>query len=182
MMWKRDEPTSFGPSPLRKVPLVEISTRSRRPAIARPRISSDCPCEYTSALSNMVTPASRQMSTIRVASLTSFAPHGLKKSVWPPNVPVPKVRTGTFNPELPSCRYSMCVYPSCVHDDVPTICCLRPPSAGCGLRPHSRRDDETTRRRSQRIAPSALFTKHTKLTKAHKEGHSESLRRIATAD
>ena len=109
VMWKRDDPTSFGPSPLRKVPLVEISTRSRRPAIARPRISSDCPCEYTSALSNIATPASRHTSTRRVASLTSLAPQGLKKSVRPPNVPVPKVRIGTFSPELPSCRYSICV-------------------------------------------------------------------------
>src|SRR4029077_7536387 len=97
------------PSPLRKVPLVEISTRPRRPPIARPRISSDCPCEYTSALSNIDRPASRHTSTRRVASLTSLAPQGLKKSVWPPNVPVPNVRIGTFSPELPSCRYSICV-------------------------------------------------------------------------
>ena len=32
---KRDEPTSFGPSPERKVALVEMSTLSRRPLIGR---------------------------------------------------------------------------------------------------------------------------------------------------
>ena len=38
--WNREEPTSFGPAPLRKVALVEMSTRLRRPATALPRISS----------------------------------------------------------------------------------------------------------------------------------------------
>src|SRR5215475_15335222 len=60
-----------------------------------------------SAVSNKLTPASRQMSMRRVASATSLDPHALKKSVPPPNVPVPKLKTGTFNPDLPSCRYSM---------------------------------------------------------------------------
>ena len=60
-----------------------------------------------SAESNMLTPASRQMSTRRVASLTSVLPHSLKNSVLPPKVPVPKVRTGTFSPEPPRDRYSM---------------------------------------------------------------------------
>src|SRR5690606_41613697 len=45
---------------MRKVALVEISTLSRRPASASPRISSDSPLEYTSAVSNRLTPASRQ--------------------------------------------------------------------------------------------------------------------------
>jgi hypothetical protein len=30
----------------------------------------------------------------------------LKKSPTPPNVAVPKLSTGTFNPEPPSCLYS----------------------------------------------------------------------------
>ena len=42
----------------------------------------------------MVRPASRQMSTSRVASATSLAPQALKNSLPPPNVPVPKLRTG----------------------------------------------------------------------------------------
>ena len=41
--WNREEPTSFGPGPVRKVPLVEMSTWSRRPLIAWPRISSASP-------------------------------------------------------------------------------------------------------------------------------------------
>src|SRR6202035_3861263 len=55
----------------------------------------------------MVNPASRQMSTNLVASSTPFVPHALKNSFPPPNVPVPKVRTGTLKPELPKNLYSI---------------------------------------------------------------------------
>src|SRR3954471_8300269 len=84
-----------------------MSTFSRRRAIAFPRISSARPFEYTSALSNIVRPASRQMSTSRVAPSTSDAPQCLKNSPPPPNVPVPSVRTGTISPDPPSCRTSI---------------------------------------------------------------------------
>ena len=60
-----------------------------------------------SAESNMFTPASRQMSTSRVASATSVAPHALKNSLLPPKVPVPRLSTGTLNPDPPSYRYSI---------------------------------------------------------------------------
>src|SRR5579864_1931757 len=60
-----------------------------------------------SAVSSMFSPASRQISTSRVASATSLDPQALKNSFPPPNVPVPKLRTGTFNPEPPNCRYSI---------------------------------------------------------------------------
>src|SRR5437879_13740777 len=60
-----------------------------------------------SAVSKRLTPASKQMSTIRVASATSLAPHALKNSVPPPNVPVPKLRNGTFKPDVPSWRNSI---------------------------------------------------------------------------
>ena len=60
-----------------------------------------------SAESNIVTPASRQMSTRREASATSLAPQALKNSPFPPKVPVPKVSAGTFNPEPPSFLYSI---------------------------------------------------------------------------
>src|ERR1700749_4394275 len=55
----------------------------------------------------MLSPASRQISTSRVASATSLAPQALKNSFPPPNVPVPKLSTGTFNPDPPSCLYSI---------------------------------------------------------------------------
>src|SRR5262245_14181921 len=55
----------------------------------------------------MFTPASRQMSMRRLASLTSLAPQALKNSLPPPKVPVPSVSAGTLKPELPSCLYSM---------------------------------------------------------------------------
>src|SRR5277367_2131287 len=47
------------------------------------------------------------MSTRRVASATSVAPQARKNSLPPPNVPVPKLSTGTFNPERPSVRNSI---------------------------------------------------------------------------
>src|SRR5580698_8565348 len=52
-------------------------------------------------------PASMQMSTRRVASATSVAPQALKNSFPPPNVPVPKLSTGTFKPDRPSVRNSI---------------------------------------------------------------------------
>src|SRR6201996_5561066 len=60
-----------------------------------------------SALSNMVTPASKQMSSRRRASATSVAPHAWKNSPLPPNVPVPKLNTGTLKPEAPRKRCSI---------------------------------------------------------------------------
>src|ERR1700677_4296673 len=50
----------------------------------------------------MHSPASRQMSTRRVASSTPVLPHALKNSFVPPNVPVPIVKTGTLKPDPPS--------------------------------------------------------------------------------
>ena len=57
----------------------------------------------------MFRPASRQISTSRVASATSLDPQALKNSLPPPNVPVPKLKTGTLKPEFPSCRYSIAI-------------------------------------------------------------------------
>src|SRR6185503_5421979 len=60
--------------------------------------------------SNIVRPASRQISTSRVAPSALFAPHALKNSLLPPpNVPVPRLRTGTMSPEAPSCLCSISV-------------------------------------------------------------------------
>src|SRR5437899_8232266 len=55
----------------------------------------------------MLRPESRQMSTRRVASGTPVLPQAEKSSPLPPKVPVPRVRTGTINPEPPSCLYSI---------------------------------------------------------------------------
>src|SRR5262245_15682436 len=54
----------------------------------------------------MVSPASRQTSTSRVASWAPVLPHDWKNSLPPPKVPVPRLRTGTLNPERPSSLYS----------------------------------------------------------------------------
>src|SRR5262245_51467986 len=55
----------------------------------------------------MLRPASRQMSISRVAPFASVEPQARKNSVPPPNVPVPRLSTGTLNPDPPSSLYSM---------------------------------------------------------------------------
>src|ERR1700677_4438015 len=55
----------------------------------------------------MFRPASKAMSTSLVASLTSVTPKARISSFLAPNVPVPRQRAGTFNPEPPSCLNSM---------------------------------------------------------------------------
>src|SRR6266496_4288842 len=103
--WCRDSPASFGPEPIGMRTLVPTSTWSRRPRSTSPRISSDWPSEYTSAVSIRLTPASRHMSTWRRASPTSVEPTFANGPV-PPNVIVPMVITEIFRPEHPSARYS----------------------------------------------------------------------------
>src|ERR1700692_2479218 len=102
----RDEPRPFGPSPKRKVALVEINTLSRRPLMAWPRTRSDSPREYTFAVANIDTPASRQMSASRRASVASVLPHAARRPT-PPKVPVPKLSAGTVRPDNPKRRYSI---------------------------------------------------------------------------
>src|SRR6266853_612744 len=53
-----------------------------------------------------LTPASRHMSTCRLASATSVDPTFLN-GPRPPNVIVPMVSTETRKPDLPNARYSM---------------------------------------------------------------------------
>src|SRR3990170_6735998 len=60
-----------------------------------------------SAVSNMETPASRQTSSRRRASAVSVAPQAANSLPLPPKVPVPKLNTGTLNPDAPRRRYSM---------------------------------------------------------------------------
>src|ERR1700712_3818151 len=55
----------------------------------------------------MVTPASMQMSSSRRAPTASVPPQAAKNSPRPPNVAVPKLRTGTLKPEAPRRRYSI---------------------------------------------------------------------------
>src|ERR1700722_17444364 len=59
-----------------------------------------------SAVSNKLTPASRQISTSRVASATFEEPQALKNWPSPPKVPAPKLRIGTLRPDPPSCLNS----------------------------------------------------------------------------
>src|SRR3954470_15124798 len=106
MRWWRDRPASLGPSPIGMRALVASRTRSRRPRIVRPTISSDRPAEYTSAVSMRLTPASRHMSTWRVPPSTSVLPT-LANFSRPPKVMVPRVRADTRSPECPSWRYSI---------------------------------------------------------------------------
>src|SRR5580698_1362583 len=103
----RDDPYSLTSFDIGKVAFVEIKTLSLRPLMALPSISSAAPVEYTLAVSKRLTPASRQRSTIRVASSTCVLPQALKNALPPPKVPVPKLKTGTRIPERPSVRNSM---------------------------------------------------------------------------
>src|SRR3546814_4448704 len=75
---------------MRSEVLVDTITRSRRPLIAAPRIDSEAPSEYTSAVSKKLTPASRLMSTMRRACSTPVLPQALNSGPLPPKVPAPK--------------------------------------------------------------------------------------------
>ena len=105
MIRAREVPWSLGPSPIGMPTFVASRTLSRRPSTALPRISSDSPREYASAVSNMLQPMSSDASTSEVASATSVVPHFLKNSEPPPNVAVPSIKAGTFRPEPPRLRY-----------------------------------------------------------------------------
>src|SRR3546814_6954642 len=50
------------------------------------------------------------MSTRRRASSTSVVPQWLNSGPEPPNVPAPKLKTGTLRPDAPRLRYSMIVF------------------------------------------------------------------------
>src|SRR5262245_29285139 len=60
-----------------------------------------------SAVSKMLTPASRQRPTRRLASSTPVDPHALKNSFPPQKVPVPKHSVEILSPESPSSLYSI---------------------------------------------------------------------------
>src|SRR5262245_876619 len=60
-----------------------------------------------SAVSKMLTPASRQRPMRRLASSTPVDPQALKNSVPPPKVPVPKQSAETLSPQFPSSLYSI---------------------------------------------------------------------------
>src|SRR3569623_1486453 len=92
---------------MRKHPMVATSTWMRWAPRALPRISSARPCEYTSAVSNMFTPAWSAISMRRAASATSVAPQARYVSLLPPKVAVPILRADTRKPDPPIRRYSI---------------------------------------------------------------------------
>jgi hypothetical protein len=47
---------------------------------------------------------------MRSASACVVSDHALKNSLLAPNVPAPKQSSGTFNPDLPSCLYSIALW------------------------------------------------------------------------
>src|SRR5664279_6504238 len=100
MIHRRDPPRVFGSSLIGMKNLVARNTSARRPASASPRISSDSPPEYTSAVSTKLIPASRARWTMRMESAWSALPHG-------PNIIVPRQSGLTWTPVRPSGRYCM---------------------------------------------------------------------------
>src|SRR4051795_290097 len=105
-MWCRERPPSLGPGPMSPRTFVAIRTSSRSLPSASPRICSDRPSEYTSAVSNRLTPASRASAIWWRAPSTSIRPTGLAQPV-PPNPIVPSVIVEIRRPDRPSCLYSM---------------------------------------------------------------------------
>jgi len=83
--------------------------------------TAECPAEYMSAVSNRFTPASRQRSTMAVASATWTEPM-LANLPWPPNVIVPSDNADTRTPLLPRNRVSI--------PATPILWAATPPSAG----------------------------------------------------
>src|SRR3546814_12585671 len=95
----RDEPTSFGPSPMRSEVLVDTITRSRRPLLAAPRIDSEAPSDYTSAVSTQFPPAPRLLTTMRRACQPPVLHRGLNSGPLPPRGPAPTPGAATLRPE-----------------------------------------------------------------------------------
>ena len=87
----------------RSRPWSRRSTSSRRPFTAAPRISSDCPSAYTSAVSMRFTPAASARSTIARASRSSTVVIG---GMPEPNVIAPSESTETSSPLAPRRRRS----------------------------------------------------------------------------
>src|SRR5579859_1413698 len=98
-MCLRDSPRSLGPAPVAPKTLVAITRSSRsRPLSQRPRIDSDAPALYTSAVSMKVPPASTKPSRMRTE---------VSSSVGPPKCIAPRHNSLTFRPVRPMYRYSM---------------------------------------------------------------------------
>src|SRR4051812_42460498 len=104
-MCLRDRPRSFGASLIGKCTLVAITTSSRRGTksrIARPRISSDTPREYMSAVSKKLIPASSaRLMNGRLAS--SGSTH--ERHAGSPYVITPRHRRDTLSPVRPRFTY-----------------------------------------------------------------------------
>ena len=96
MMARRADIVGFLPE--RKPALVEIITRSRRPWIALPRISSVVLLKYASAVSNMFSRVQRNIHQPRC-----FRHAARPRCLEIVAVPVPRLSAGTVNPERPSC-------------------------------------------------------------------------------
>ncbi len=71
---RRELPRRLGSSPIAPLTLVASTTLSRRPRRALPTISSDSLCEYTSAVSMKLIPASSARWMIRTQSSWSVLP------------------------------------------------------------------------------------------------------------
>src|SRR5688572_23469524 len=93
-----DRPPPLAPGIVGKPTLVAITTSSRHPARREPRISSDAPALYTSAVSKKSLPASRNAVTIAAASPASHPQPGVPKFI------APRHTRETERPDVPSFR------------------------------------------------------------------------------
>jgi len=98
LTWRRELPLALMSGPMALKHLVAITRSSRAPRSSLPRISSDLPLLYWSAVSKKLTPRSRTALNI-VAEAAS--------SASPPKDMVPKQSWETWTPVRPKARYFM---------------------------------------------------------------------------
>src|SRR5688572_25711711 len=96
LTWRREAPRALTSSPVGLKHFVAMTSFSRSPRASSPRISSERPLLYWSALSKKLIPASRQARYIAADA---------RSSASPPKDIVPKHSCDTWTPVLPSTRY-----------------------------------------------------------------------------
>jgi hypothetical protein len=105
-MCLRESPPMFGPEPIGKNTFVAITSSSRLPYSRKkcPVTTSLCPCEYTSAVSKKLMPASiARLKNGPAASCSST--HG--RQLAEPKLMHPRHNRETLTPVFPSRVYSI---------------------------------------------------------------------------
>src|SRR5688500_18896335 len=102
-MWRRELPRELTSPPMGLKHLVATTSSSRWPLMSSPRISSERPLLYWSAVSKKLMPLSRHARYMAAAAASSASP---------PKDMVPKHSRDTWTPLRPRTRYSIAMAPS----------------------------------------------------------------------